>query len=73
MSKHYAVIGRIPFDDEDSCYCVEAATQEKAVEYFVEQILMDSRLTAGECTDLYDSGPSVLMILASDSPITAIQ
>lgn len=32
----YAVIGRIPYDDEDSCHVFKAATRQEAIERFAD-------------------------------------
>jgi|GEM_PF-2868229 len=38
---HYAIIGRIPDDDEDSCYFYEAASSDAAVALFEQEIYED--------------------------------
>jgi len=40
--KHLALIGRIPFDDEDSCYIFQDKNLDEATEAFVQQIYEDS-------------------------------
>ncbi len=46
MKTHYIVTGRIPFDDEDSLYVVEAETIDDAHAEFRRLILAD-RLALG--------------------------
>lgn len=41
----YAVIGRVPGDDEDSCYIVQASSREDAMSMFADRIYEDSDLT----------------------------
>jgi VCBS repeat-containing protein len=59
--KHFVVIGRIPFDDEDSAYSFMAKDDNEAREKFTEEILDasgnwsydddDNRVYGGEMQD----------------------
>ena len=68
--KHFAIVGRIPFDDEDSCYCIEATTEQKAINKFMKCIIADSEFkNMRACIKQHDSAPFVNIILQSDTPI----
>lgn len=74
MKKFYAVIGRIPGDDDDSCYTYEVATRQEAVKAFKKDIYNDSE--GSEAEDAKENifkeyGVTVFIahVLCSDSPI----
>jgi hypothetical protein len=69
--KHYAIIGRIPFDDEDSCYTMEAESREEAVEIFEERIAKAAGYEdAEQCRkDTADGCIYINHVLVSESPI----
>ena len=69
--KHYAVIGRIPFDDEDSIYCCKAATESEAIAHFLIKIVEDSEFTTmAELKKRHGNAPFINAVLISNSPIT---
>ncbi|QOX80811.1 hypothetical protein FY034_17460 (plasmid) [Trichlorobacter lovleyi] len=67
-----AIIGRVPGDDEDSCYVYENMSESEALKAFEIEIYQDSTDTP----DLIEKEHGVTifhnMTLVSDSPITAI-
>ena len=76
MKKFYAVIGRIPGDDEDSCYTYENVTRKQAVKLFEKDIYNDGESSAGEVADVREyafkcHGVTVFInhVLSSDSAI----
>jgi hypothetical protein len=72
MSKvgHYAVIGRIPFDDEDSCYIYDNVTRDEAVDQFEADIYEDSgRDDQEETTEREGSAVYISHVLFSESEI----
>jgi len=60
----YTVIGRIPFDDEDSLYTFETASDLEARRRFKDAILED-----GEATEVEDGEPVVYVnwIISSET------
>lgn len=38
----YAVIGRIPYDDEDTCHVIKAASRQEALEAFADLMYEDA-------------------------------
>lgn len=73
--KTYVVIGRIPFDDEDSCYAFAAKSREEAVEMFDDALYQDSGLDEGCRTrNIQAHGCSVFInhVLVSDGPIETL-
>ena len=72
--KTYAVIGRIPGDDEDSCYIFQATSREDAMSMFAGRIYEDSGLTEEDRVrdiELHggDFGAFINHILVSDLEI----
>jgi hypothetical protein len=68
----YAVIGRIPYDEEDSCYVVKASSAEEAAKMFADLIYKDAvgedreyNIEAYGC----DRGVYINHILVSDCDI----
>jgi len=70
MKKWYAIIGAIPFDDEDSVYIYEAATEEEAKERFEKDIYQDA-LREDQKQVEKETGVSVYInqVLESDTEI----
>lgn len=74
-TKTYAVVGRIPGDDEDSCYTFSAKSREKAIEMFDAALYDDSGLDEGHRTrNIVGHGCSVFInhVLVSDTPIETL-
>lgn len=72
--KYFAVIGRIPGDDEDTCYLIEGGEQDHAVAEFRRRIWYDDG-SSEEDREFFKSthgGDDVYItrILTSESPIT---
>lgn len=68
--KHYAVTGRIPFDDEDSCLTYEAESSAEAVEMFKREMLEEH----GPNAPTEASGERVIVnfVLESETPIKIV-
>lgn len=75
--KTYAVIGRIPFDDEDSCYTFTVKSRDEAIEKFSDALYEDSGLDE-DCRQRNikahgcDNGVFINHILVSDAPIETL-
>jgi len=73
---NWAIIGRIPFDDENSIYCYVDMTLAEAEAEFRADILRDSDITDDDQNEdhieMEDGKPVVYLMeaLRSDSPIT---
>ena len=71
--KYYAVVGRIPFDDEDSIYFFEADEEGPPLfEWFASDIYYDS--SRNDATEVSidhgcKHGVFITSVLVSDSPI----
>lgn len=77
ITKTYAVIGRIPFDDEDSCHTFTAKSREEAIEMFSDAIYEDTGLDEDCRTHNIEvhgghNGVFVSHVLVSDTPIEAL-
>lgn len=68
--KHYAVIGRIPFDDEDSCYTYEADSRESAASMFKQEILEEHG--PNPPTDASGEPVIINIVLESETPIKIV-
>lgn len=76
MKNFYAVIGRIPGDDEDSVYTYENVTRIEAKVQFAKDIYNDGESSSGAAEDHMEAifrehGGYVFInqVLSSDSPI----
>lgn len=74
---YVAVIGRIPFDDEDSLYLYENMTRQQAVKAFAREMYentyaeadIEAELERCRCETGCDLGVFVNHVLVSQSPI----
>jgi hypothetical protein len=67
---HFVVIGRVPGDEEDSCFEMLAESREHAVEQFTRRVQAD--FTRDEIEDIRSTWGEdcfVSFVLRSDSPI----
>lgn len=72
MSKsNYAIVGRIPYDEEDTIFCYDGVTEEEALERFEEDMISVSNRTREQLEAAYgeDNFLYVNCILVSDFPI----
>lgn len=67
--KHYAVIGRIPYDDEDSCFLVEAKSLKDAEKKFTKWIYEGSDQKKSDVIKTEGKAVYITHILESDTPI----
>ena len=73
--KTYAVIGRIPFDDEDTCHIFKASSIEEAMEMFADEMYENDPGEDRERnikTHGCDLGVYINQILLSDSEIMGV-
>jgi len=66
---YWAVIGRIPYDDEDSCYIIRTTSREKAIENFEKQIYQDSDKDPEKVIEEHGQAVFINHILTSKSEI----
>ncbi len=65
-----AVVGRIPFDDEDSVYCYEGVTIKQAIAMFNADIYADDgREDAAEVIQKEGRSTFITRVLVSETPI----
>ncbi len=70
MFENYAVIGRIPFDDEDTCFCYSGVSYEEAEKRFIADIYETSDSNDQEKVAADIGSPVIITcFLASESPI----
>ena len=70
MFENYAVIGRIPFDDEDTCFCYSGVTHEEAERRFIADLYETSDRKDQEKVEAENGSPVIITcFLASESPI----
>lgn len=75
--KNFAVVGRIPFDDEDTCCIYLEVTQEEALERFERDMLAAQGETADGLRERLDLGPDdaivyIIHVLECDSVIRRV-
>ncbi len=72
--RHYAVIGRIPGDDEDTCRTFTATSHVEAMEMFADVVYAERNLSEKDREQIADEtgsdlGVFINQVLASDSTI----
>lgn len=71
-TKYYAVVGRIPGDDEDSCKVFAARDEEDAVNQFSDWIYETSGSDRADIIASWGEDLFIDYVLSSDSEIVAV-
>ncbi len=70
IKKFYCVVGRIPGDDEDSCYCSDLPiTETQATKAFIKMLYEDADESKKEIKDSWGTEAYINLVLSSDTKI----
>lgn len=70
---HYLVVGRVPYDEEDTAFCTQATSHEEAVDAFTDH-LFSGKGGLAEANRLIETGADAVYInhvYRSESPMSA--